>query len=249
MSAANDPPPPYQAQDPVPAAPLSPPQRVQCTSYHVYRTFSSNYNVLLDDKSTSFYINNRIFRAPDLIVHQGDGSHEKAIASVNFPQFGNYYEMNIFREVNIKWSAVQTKMALDGHFTATVPVPNAIGTSISTQRPFAWKKTPTGKELIDGETNQMIAAMHSITLTMKKCFVLETQAPYGIAFEILVLISAMVLYESQNRGFSKPSGSYNSSRKRGYGLRGVHGGHGRPGIAGSMAVMIGGAPAGGGGGC
>ena len=233
MSAANDPPPPYLVQDPMPAAALSPPQRVQSTFYHIYHTFSGDYNVLLDNKNTSFFINSRIWRTPDLVVHRGDGGYDREIANVQFPEFGNHYEMNIFREVNVKWSAMQTKMTLDGHFTATVPVPNATGASVNTARPFAWKKTPIAKELVDGETNQTIAVMHGTALGTKKCFVLELQAQFGMAFEILVLTSAMVLYESQKREFSKRSGSHNGSRRR------------AQGIAGSMMTMMGGASAGG----
>ncbi|KAE9368319.1 hypothetical protein N431DRAFT_428147 [Stipitochalara longipes BDJ] len=214
MSAADDPPPPYQAQDPATTTALPPAQVVKSIFYHVYRTHSGNYRVLLDDKAISFYINNRTLRTPDLIVHLGNGDYDREVANCKFPEFGNYYEMNLFREPNKKSTIVPTKMAMNGRFTTTVPIPDTTGATINTQRAFVWKQTPTLKELIDEETSQTAVFMRDMAFGLTKCFVLEIQVPYGYGFELLAVTTAVVIYESQRREYSKPSGTSHASRRR-----------------------------------
>jgi hypothetical protein len=210
MNAASDPPPPYQAQDPVPS--IAPPvQRVQSTFYHVYRSYFGDYKVLLDDKTPSFYIKIRKLRTPDLIVHRGSGDYDREVANCKFPEFSNLYEMNLFREANNKSSIVQAKMTLDGHFTATVPVTDITGATINAQRLFTWKHT-SGLMLIDEETSQTAAVVHSMAFGLTKCFVLETQVPYGDGFQVLLVASAMVIYENLRREYSKPSAARHGPR-------------------------------------
>lgn len=134
------------------------------------------------------------------------------MANCKFPEFGIYYEINLFREANNKSSLVQTKMTLDGRFTTTVPVPDT--TTISAQRPFMWKHTST-LILIDRDRSQTAAVLHGMAFGLTKCFVLETQVPYGNGFEVLVVTSAIAIYENQRREYgeySRPSTTRHSLR-------------------------------------
>ncbi|KAN0094094.1 hypothetical protein V8E51_017278 [Hyaloscypha variabilis] len=216
MSVADDPPPPYQAQDP-PSVPLTPTQPVKSIFYHIYHTHSGNYNILLDDKTPAYYIKNHILRTPDLVVHRGNGDYDREVANCNFPEFGTNYAINLYREPNKKSTIVQTKMTINGHFITTVPIPDTNGATVNTRRHFAWKQTPTLKELIDEETSQTAVFMRDMAFGLAKCFVLEIQVPYGYGFELMVVTTAVVIYESQRRESSKPSGASHASRRRMHG--------------------------------
>ena len=206
MSTDTDPPPPYEAQYTAPtiAAPLA--QTVQSTFYHVYRTKMGNYRVLLDDQTPSFYLNCRTIRTPDLIVHHGTGDVDLQVASCKFPEFNNFYDINVFQKINNKFSGIETKMTLNGRFIATVPIQVATGDTVRVQRPFIWKHT-SSLVLMDEETGQTAAALHGMAFGLAKCFVLEIQVPYGYGWDLLIVTSAMTIYESRRREYSRPSGT------------------------------------------
>ena len=103
---------------------------------------------------------------------------------------------------------------MSGHFTTIISIPDTTGAKISVQRPFAWKQRSAAKELVDEETSQTAVVMRDIAFGMTKCFVLEILAPYGYGFELMVLTTAVTMYESQRREYAKSSGSSHSSRRR-----------------------------------
>jgi hypothetical protein len=119
--------------------------------------------------------------------------------------------MNLSREGNNKSSIVQTKMTLDGHFTATMPVTDITGATINAKRPFTWKHT-SGLMLIDEETIQTAAVVHGMAFGLTKCFVFETPVPYGDGFQVLIVTSAMIIYENLRRKYSKPSAARHGPR-------------------------------------
>jgi hypothetical protein len=213
MSASDDPPPPYEARDPAPIVAAPPVQEKQFNFYHVYRSQSGNYKGLLDDKTPSFYIKSHTLRTPDLVVHRGNGDFDRVVANCQFPELLSQYTMNVYREINNKASGVPTRMTSDGRFTAAVRVPDTTGAIVSVQRRFIWKRT-SGHTLVDEETNETAAMMHGMAFGLGKCFVLETQVSYGNAFEVLMVTSAMSIYENQRREYSKSS-SIRHGTKRG----------------------------------
>ena len=201
-----NPPPPYQAQSSVPTTATVPAaaaaRKTQSTFYHVYRSHFGNYNVLLDDQTPSFYINSRKLRVPDLVVHRGNGDYDREVANCNFPEFTNHYEINLLLEPNDKYSLVKsTKMTSNGRFTATAP--DATEAASTAQRSFRWNYT-SSLMLINEETGQTAAIIHGMVFGLKKCFVLEIQGPYSSAFELLVVTTAMGLYEKKRREQSGP---------------------------------------------
>jgi hypothetical protein len=188
-------------------------QRPPSTFYHVYRSQFGNYKVLLDDRTPSFYVNSRKFRNPDLTIYQGNGDFEREVANCKFLEFSSRYELNLFQEVNNKSSIVQTGMTRDGHLTASVPVRDANGATVSVRRPFVWEQTAT-MMLMDEETDEAAAIMHGLAVGLDKCFVLELKADYGYGFAVLVVTSAMAIFESQRRGQSESPMLSNGARRR-----------------------------------
>ena len=66
--------------------------------------------------------------------------------------------------------------------------------------------------LNDEETGQTAAVMHGMVFGLKKCFVLETQVPYSATFEVLVVTTAVAMYENTRRGQSGPSAKHHGPR-------------------------------------
>lgn len=211
MSASDDPPPPYEAQDPAQRVAAPSAQATQSKFYHVYRTQSGNYRGLLNDRTPSFYINSRTVRTPDLTVHLGNGDFDREVANCQFPELLNQYSINVYREVNNKSSIVPTRMTSDGRLTAAVRVPDTTGAIVNVRRPFVWKRT-SGQILVDEETNETAAVMHGMAFGAMKSFVLEIKVPYGNSFDILIVTSAMAIYENQRRAYSKSSSIRHGTR-------------------------------------
>lgn len=176
---------------------------------------------------------------PDLSVHRGNGDYDREVANCKFPDFTNNYEVNLFQEANNKSSLVQTHMTSNGRFTATVSVTNTTGATRSAQRSFIWKRS-SSFVLIDEETGETIAGMHGMVFGPNKCFVLETPVPYSSGFEVLVVTTAMVIYESMRRGQSQRSATHH-----GHGMTAQAAAASNAGVMGAIGAMgaIGGAGA------
>ena len=139
-------------------------------------------------------------------MQRGNGDLDLEVANCKFPEFGKHFDINVLRKANNKASPLQTVMTLNGRFTATVPVQDTTGATIRVQRPFVWKHT-SNLMLIDEETGQTAAVFHGLAYGLKKCCVLEIQQSYGYGWELLIVTSAMTIYEKQRREYSSPSGT------------------------------------------
>jgi hypothetical protein len=208
MITDNDPPPPYQTEDPLAAtATLS--QRVSSILYHIYRSHFGNYKIDLDDKTPAFYVQTRSLRTPNLIIHRGSGDIDWEVAHCKYPELANYYNIGIFRNPNDRPSLVWTKMTSDLRFEAIVPVLGMTGVStasVSVRRSFIWKRTPS-LTLVDEETGLTTAIVHEIGFASRKCCMLEIRVPYGDTFNLLVVATTIAMYERQRKEYSKHSGS------------------------------------------
>ena len=112
--------------------------------------------------------------------------------------------MDLLQRVDNESSLVQIKMTLDGRFIATVSVPDNTGAFVSVRRSFKWNHT-SSLILVDVETKQTAAVMHGLAFGLAKCFVLEIQVSFGYSFEVLLVTSAMTMYENLRRENSKHS--------------------------------------------
>jgi hypothetical protein len=197
------------------------------------------YKVLRDDIIPTFYVNNRKLRDPDLIVHRGNGDYDLEVANCKFPHYGGLVEMNLLRNVNVRSSVDRIQvclfprsselipfpvpnssncelisllqMTIDGRFTVKMSARDETGATIHKEQHLVWR-IPS-MIMIDEGTGEMAAIMRGGASRGTKCFVLDIQAQYGKQFELLVLCSAMAMYESQEREYSSPSGSSHRRRR------------------------------------
>lgn len=71
--------------------------------------------------------------------------------------------------------------------------------------------------LVDEETGETAAVVRGMVFGLKKCFVLETMVPCSPGFEVLVVTTAMAIYEKKRRGQTglEPLATFHAPRRAG----------------------------------
>ncbi|KAJ5085640.1 hypothetical protein N7532_010411 [Penicillium argentinense] len=186
--------------------------------YQISRpAFHRHYEVKSADDQVLFYgkISTFTHKKPDVTIHAGDSEHTAVMAACKFIKLSGDFKLAIgdpIDENNVVWEDMTKESAIHSKYRFEMTVPNKQQTGNRERRGFLWKRTrhvavdgesapilgSRSFKLVDESTGQVLAVF-TREISFNKCGKLQIKAEYGEAFEKMVVISLLGLYERARR--------------------------------------------------
>ncbi|RHZ43597.1 uncharacterized protein CDV56_101447 [Aspergillus thermomutatus] len=193
-----------------------------CHLYHIYNTlFRHDYSVHNADKEQLYHVHNSTWtpKKPDLSIHAGTSTQAPVLAVCKFLHFSRHLKVGIGNPEtpnSVNWEDLVCLSHLHARYRFQIFLHSEHGVE---RRSFIWKSTHSvgvgdtkpsifswrNYKLVDEATDRLIAVFTSNFWGYKKSGKLEIYANYGQEFDLMVIITAVALYEKQRRRDSSAS--------------------------------------------
>jgi len=192
--------------------------------YHIYRKpFHRHYEIKSIDDQTLYYgdISLWTINKPDIILHAGNSDKGPVVAVSKFPKFSGPYLLGLGNpdDMNAQYEDMTRESPLKMKYRFEMTLPSKIGDPNGERRSFLWKHTRHVKvddspsfqfagrnyKLVDERTGQLMAVFTGERFS-SKCGTLQIRGEYGEAFDRMVLVSCVSLYERARRNNRSAAG-------------------------------------------
>ncbi|GFF42823.1 hypothetical protein IFM46972_07001 [Aspergillus udagawae] len=193
-----------------------------CRLYHIYNTlFRHDYNVHNANKEQLYHVHNSTWtpKKPDLSVHAGTSAEAPVLAVCKFLHFSRHLVVGLGNPEtpnSVDWEDLVSLSHLHARYRFQMSLNSEYGVE---RRAFIWKSTHSvgigdtnpskfswrNYKLVDEATDRLVAVFTSSIWGCKKSGKLEIYANYGENFDLMVIITALALYEKQRRRDNRSS--------------------------------------------
>jgi hypothetical protein len=187
--------------------------------FNIYKpAFHRHYEIKSADDQPLYYVNISNFKPnkPTVILHAGPGTKSPILAASKFLKLSSDCKLALGDPddlTNTQWEDMTRESPLHHRYRFEMTIPDVKGSGYGERRVFVWKRTHSVKventrvfalslrsfKLIEERTGQVVAVF-SRERSFTKCGKLQIRVEYGEAFEKMVLISWLSLYEKASGG-------------------------------------------------
>lgn len=159
-------------------------------------------------------------RKPDLSVHAGSSAEAPVLAVCKFLNFSRHFKVGLGNPDtpnSVNWEDLVSLSHLHARYRFQMSLHSEYGVE---RRAFIWKSTHSvgvgdtkpsmfswrNYKLVDEATDRLVAVFTNSLWGYTKSGKLEIYANYGQEFELMVIVTALALFERQRRRDHRSSG-------------------------------------------